>query len=239
MRKTSILLAVAVAASLAAPAAIPLAARADDAAATATQQPADTGAGTGGEGGAGALAGDDALASEASSSESQSAQNTANTDATPDETGSQSAGAQVETLAAPLLSYNAHVANRGWLDAVDEGQAAGTTGQNLPMEAFEAALYWEGHNAGIRMRSAGADSVWGEWQTKVSGTTGRGLALHAIAVELTGDIANSYDIYYRVHIANEGWLDWAKNGEGAGSLGTANAIQAYEMVLVEKGGAAP
>lgn len=190
MRKTSILLAVAVAASLAAPAAIPLAARADDAAATATQQPADT------EGGAGALAGGDALASEASSSEYQSAQNTANTDATPDETGSQSAGAQVETLAAPLLSYNAHVANRGWLDAVDEGQAAGTTGQNLPMEAFEAALYWEGHNAGIRMRSAGADSVWGEWQTKVSGTTGRGLALHAIAVELTGDIANSYDIYY-------------------------------------------
>lgn len=239
MRKTSILLAVAVAASLAAPAAIPLAARADDAAATATQQPADTGAGTGGEGGTGALAGDDALASEASSSEYQSAQNTANTDATPDETGSQSAGAQVETLAAPLLSYNAHVANRGWLDAVDEGQAAGTTGQNLPMEAFEAALYWEGHNAGIRMRSAGADSVWGEWQTKVSGTTGRGLALHAIAVELTGDIANSYDIYYRVHIANEGWLDWTKNGEGAGSLGTANAIQAYEMVLVEKGGAAP
>ena len=148
MRKTSILLAVAVAASLAAPAAIPLAARADDAAATATQPPADTG----------------------------------------------------------------HGANRGWLDAVDEGQAAGTTGQDLPMEAFEAALYWEGHNAGIRMRSAGAGSVWGEWQTKVSGTTGRGLALHAIAVELTGDRANSYDIYYRVHIANLGWLGWSKKG---------------------------
>ena len=174
MRKTSILLAVAVAASLAAPAAIPLAARADDAAATATQQPADT------EGGAGALAGGDALASEASSSEYQSAQNTANTDATPDETGSQSAGAQVETLAAPLLSYNAHVANRGWLDAVDEGQAAGATGQNLPMEAFEAALYWEGHNAGIQRVHAAAtrgQRVRGEWQTKVSGTTGRGLAL--------------------------------------------------------------
>lgn len=241
MRKTSVLIAAAVAALLAVPAATPPAALAEGAAEgqTATLPATDPGdaAGSGTMTGAatGANEGDDADGQPlggSSSKDATAAETPAEDGAAPDHPG-------IETQAAPLLSYNAHVANRGWLDAVDEGQMAGTVGANLPMEAFEAAFFWDGHDAGIRMRAAGADSVWSEWDGKVAGTTGRGLALHAMAVELTGDAAASYDIYYRVHIANEGWLDWAKNGQGAGTLGTANAIQAYEMVLVEKGGAAP
>lgn len=249
MKRTSILIAAAVAASLAVPAAIPPAARAEGVTGEtmATQPAAGPGvaASPGDTAGPGDAAGptqtdgigeggdaDGQLFGESSSKD-------ANGQATPAENGAAPDQPGIAPLAAPLLSYNAHVANRGWLDAVDEGQMAGTTGKNLPMEAFEAALFWDGHDAGIRMRAAGADSVWSEWGEKTAGTTGRGLALHAIAVELTGDAAASYDIYYRVHIANEGWLDWAKNGQGAGSLGTANAIQAYEMVLVEKGGGAP
>ena len=36
-----------------------------------------------------------------------------------------------------------------------------------------------------------------------------------------------------------GWLDWAKNGESAGTEGLSKRLEAIEIVLVEKGGAAP
>lgn len=63
--------------------------------------------------------------------------------------------------------------------------------------------------------------------------------MEAIKVKLTGDIADLYDVYYRAHIADVGWLGWAKNGEPAGSEGMAKDMQALQVVLVEKGGAAP
>ena len=50
---------------------------------------------------------------------------------------------------------------------------------------------------------------------------------------------NKYDVYYRVHAQSYGWLDWAKNGEKAGTEGLAKRLEAIQIVLVEKGGAAP
>ena len=42
-------------------------------------------------------------------------------------------------------------------------------------------------------------------------------------MKLSGDIAKEYDVYYRVHAQNFGWLGWAKNGE------------AIQVVMVPKG----
>ncbi|MDD4096508.1 MAG: hypothetical protein PHP22_09745 [Oscillospiraceae bacterium] len=36
-----------------------------------------------------------------------------------------------------------------------------------------------------------------------------------------------------------GWLDWAKNGESAGTAGFSYRLEAIKIVLVPKGGAAP
>lgn len=58
-------------------------------------------------------------------------------------------------------------------------------------------------------------------------------------IELTGEAVERYDIYYRAHVQGCGWLDWAKNGESAGSEGLAKRMEAVEVRLVEKGGAAP
>ena len=52
-------------------------------------------------------------------------------------------------------------------------------------------------------------------------------------------MAEQYDIYYRVHSQTYGWLGWAKNGESAGTEGLAKRLEAIEIRLVEKGGAAP
>ncbi|MFV0393575.1 MAG: hypothetical protein ACK5LC_04150, partial [Coprobacillaceae bacterium] len=56
---------------------------------------------------------------------------------------------------------------------------------------------------------------------------------------LTGEMANKYDVYYRVHAEDYGWLGWAKNGSSAGTSGLSKRLEAIEIVLVEKGGKAP
>ena len=72
-----------------------------------------------------------------------------------------------------------------------------------------------------------------------SGTSGESKRLEAIEIQLTGNAANTYDVYYRVHAQNFGWLDWAKNGTSSGTAGFAYRLEAIQIVLVPKGGAAP
>ena len=54
-----------------------------------------------------------------------------------------------------------------------------------------------------------------------------------------GKMAQMYDVYYRVHAETYGWLDWAKNGEIAGTTGCAKRLECIQVVLVKKGAAAP
>ena len=48
-----------------------------------------------------------------------------------------------------------------------------------------------------------------------------------------------FDIYYRVHSQTFGWLDWAKNGDPAGTEGYAKRLESIQIQLVEKGHNAP
>lgn len=67
------------------------------------------------------------------------------------------------------------------------------------------------------------------------GTKGRALQIEAIKIDLDGSVKDEYDIYYRVHSANVGWLGWAKNGEKAGTAGFAYGVEAVQIKLVKKG----
>ena len=58
-------------------------------------------------------------------------------------------------------------------------------------------------------------------------------------MQLTEEMAERYDIYYRTYIQNYGWLGWAKNGEIAGSVGHSLRVESIEIQLVEKGQKAP
>ena len=63
--------------------------------------------------------------------------------------------------------------------------------------------------------------------------------MEAIQMELTGELAEKYDIYYRVHAQSYGWMGWAKNGESAGTAEVAKRVEAVQIVITEKGGKAP
>ena len=76
-----------------------------------------------------------------------------------------------------------------------------------------------------------------DWRSdgEMAGTSGESKRLEAIHIRLTGDIANYYDIYYRVHVQTIGWQDWVKNGETAGTEGHSYRLEAIEIKLVFQG----
>ena len=73
----------------------------------------------------------------------------------------------------------------------------------------------------------------------MSGTEGRGLRLEGIKIKLTGELVEYYDVYYRVHVQNIGWLSWAKNDQTAGSSGYGYRLEGIQIALVGKGDTVP
>ena len=56
---------------------------------------------------------------------------------------------------------------------------------------------------------------------------------------LTGELANTYDVWYRVHAQRFGWMGWAKNGEKSGTAGYGYRLEAIQIRLVKKGDKTP
>ena len=67
------------------------------------------------------------------------------------------------------------------------------------------------------------------------GTEHQSRRIEAFSMNLKGDLAEQYDVYYRVHAQNYGWLGWAKNGEIAGTSGHSFRLEGIEIIFVEKG----
>lgn len=59
--------------------------------------------------------------------------------------------------------------------------------------------------------------------------------MEAIRVTLTGADAEQFDIYYRVHAQNVGWMGWAKNGDNSGTAGFGYRLEAVEIKILDKG----
>lgn len=157
-----------------------------------------------------------------------------------DEKTTNSAVPSVANVAGTTLEYEAHVANKGWMGSVSEGQTAGTTGQNLQLEAFTIAVKGNS-NLNISYSAFQQDSGWqnAKTSTQIAGEIGKNKRIEAIKMHLTGTDADKYDIYYRVHASNFGWMGWAKNGEVSGSVGYKYAVQAFQITIVQKGSSAP
>lgn len=135
--------------------------------------------------------------------------------------------------------YSAHVSEIGWQGSVAGPATAGTTGRGLSIEALQTSLDWYGHSGSIQMRAHVQDDGWGSWTTGTVGTTGRSKRIEAIQMKLDGEAGQTYDIWYRVHSAELGWLGWTSNGKVAGSTGLSHGIQAVQIMLVPKAGGTP
>lgn len=156
--------------------------------------------------------------------------------------------AEEEPLTTPSVQYKTHIQTYGWQDWVANGAVAGTSGQAKRLEAIDIALKNAPYEGSIRYTThvqtygwqADMDDV-NTWACDgaMAGTSGEAKRLEAIKIQLTGEMAEHYDVYYRVHAQTYGWLGWAKNGESAGTSGYGKRLEAIQIVLLAKGAAAP
>lgn len=154
-------------------------------------------------------------------------------------------GKNPTTNGSGAVSYMTHVQSYGNQKWVSDGSISGTSGEGKRLEAISIKV----NNAQLNNISGGiayATHVqtygWSQgWKYNgaASGTRGEGKRLEAIRIQLTGQLAQYYDVYYRVHAQTYGWLGWAKNGSIAGTSGLAKRLEAIQIVIIPKGEHAP
>ncbi|MBQ3292868.1 hypothetical protein IJG93_00975 [Candidatus Saccharibacteria bacterium] len=132
------------------------------------------------------------------------------------------------------LTYQAHIEHFGWMETVNGGQMAGTTGYGLRMEGVSIKL--DDNKSGIEYRAHVAAKGWLDYAKdgELGGTAGESLQMEAIQIRLTGEASKLYDVCYRVHVAGIGWMDWMKNDEVAGTTGQGRQIEAIQIKMVKK-----
>lgn len=136
----------------------------------------------------------------------------------------------------PIITYATHVENHGWQSGVTTGMKAGTSGQALRLEALQLSINNDQEAGTLECSTHIQYQGWQDYVpagTK-AGTTGQALGLEAVRIRLTGELADKYDVYYRVHAQNYGWLGWAKNDEIAGTVGLSLRAESIQVKLVTK-----
>ena len=148
----------------------------------------------------------------------------------------------------PNVMYRTHVQSFGWQGWKYNGQMSGTSGLakrleginiNLTNQPYEGSIVYTTHVQTYGWQGdVKKPSTWKK-DGQMSGTSGEAKRLEAICIDLTGEMGEKYDVYYRVHAQSFGWLGWAKNGEESGTAGYAKRLEGIQIVLVPAGGPAP
>ena len=140
------------------------------------------------------------------------------------------------------IQYEAHVSNIGWMSSKRDGSTAGTTGQSKSVEDLKVSILNPVVDGSVQINANVSGIGWQGWDTPSAsegGTTGQGRAVEAVRLRLTGSLAKGYDVYYRVHASNIGWMAWAKDGEEAGTTGMSCSLEAVQIKLIKKGTSHP
>ena len=140
------------------------------------------------------------------------------------------------------IQYEAHVSNIGWMSSKRDGSTAGTTGQSKSVEDLKVSILNPVEDGSVQINANVSGVGWQGWDTPSAsegGTTGQGRAVEAVRLRLTASLAKDYDVYYRVHASNIGWMAWAKDGEEAGTTGMSCSLEAVQIKLIKKGTSHP
>lgn len=141
-----------------------------------------------------------------------------------------------------VLSVQGHVADVGWqqqesVDASEGTVEIGTTGKSKALEAIKT-----GSNGELNINGEVLSQGQGWLATDedgVTGTTGKASPIEAVVFRLSGKDSDKYQLRYRVHVSNVGWLDWAKADEIAGAPSRGEAIEAIRFWIALVSAQAP
>ncbi|SEJ05774.1 N-acetylmuramoyl-L-alanine amidase [Alkalibacterium gilvum] len=139
----------------------------------------------------------------------------------------------IEGLTKEDIKVTTYIESKGWQEPVNQGDIAGTENKGLKLESFKVKSSHPELSIRYRTFSRNSDS-WMPWKEndQLSNPVDTGDQIEAVQFDLTGAIAEQYDVFYRVHSKTFGWLGWAKNGEHAGTKGYDYQIEAIEIRVV-------
>ncbi|PKM87504.1 MAG: hypothetical protein CVU87_09485 [Firmicutes bacterium HGW-Firmicutes-12] len=139
--------------------------------------------------------------------------------------------------------YRVHVQNEGFQEWCRDGDVAGTEGQSLRAEAIQIIITLKSENIirnpgdapliAVNYRSHIQNLAWAQWVKNgaKSGTTGLGLRMEALEINLSSLDGLDIGVSYRVHVQNIGWQPWFADGATSGTVGQSLRIEAVEIVL--------
>jgi uncharacterized protein YjdB len=141
---------------------------------------------------------------------------------------------------APYVSYKAHVTMQGWLESVAGPATAGTDARRQ-LEAVMINIHQAPAGSAITYQTAVRTKGWTPVAANaaISGTTGQGLPVEAMRIQLTGPISQTHDIWYRMRVQGLGWMGWVKGNGRAGTTHANLHADGFQAQLLPKGQAAP
>ena len=105
------------------------------------------------------------------------------------------------------IMYKTHVQSFGWQNWVLNGAMSGTSGKAKRLEGINIKLSNAAYAGGIQYQTHIQKNGWEQkWKKdgEMSGTSGEAKRLEAIRIKLYGEMANHFDVYYRVHAQSYG-----------------------------------
>ena len=137
----------------------------------------------------------------------------------------------VEAYNGKTLRYQARMSNNQLTNTIFEPEKAGTValGRALWTLAITADNLAQGEEIQYCAR------VNGQWLPYVSNGTNTGVsgtAMTGLRIRLAN--MNDWTVYYRVHVANEGWKAWVADNQIAGGTTNTNQIEAVQIFLIRK-----
>lgn len=135
------------------------------------------------------------------------------------------------------VQVSAYLRPSGWRTAVMGGSTAGLTSTSHRLNAVKLNLVDAPYSGAVQVSAKVEGDGWRPYVStdRVAGTYHRTNRTAAYRMRLTGEMAQQYDLYYRVHVAGTGWLGWARNNGAAGTESYAHRNTAVQVVLRKKG----
>ncbi len=139
------------------------------------------------------------------------------------------------------VAYISYAQDQGFeKPTVFNGEIAGSTGQNIPLEGLRISSNVEG----VGIQAAVHVQDYG-WQSPVpdgtyAGTMFENKQIEALQLTLTGPNQYAYQLSYRVHVEDIGWTDWVlprwfnQFEMWAGTVGQNKQIEAIQVVLLPR-----
>lgn len=136
------------------------------------------------------------------------------------------------------IEYQVHVQDIGWMDWVEGGESAGTSGQSKRLEGIRIDLYGQ-ISAYYTVQYQVHIQDYGDAQGFVNegalaGTTGESKRLEEVQIKLVklDEVNGSMSVNYRVHRQDFGWEStYAKDGASSGTTGQSKRLEGIEIFL--------